>query len=111
MPKKAFFTAEKTFIPCFFNGTDKGHYRGEIIGSGYGSHTAACLTLCFRRAQALFGAVIGEGNAEILKEKKRLVPMSRQTANETADVSSFDSSALSGLADRNRILCNVIKFS
>ena len=92
----------------FFNGTDKGHYCGEIIGSGYGSHTAAHLTLHFRHAETLFGAVIGEGDAEILKEKKRLVPMSRQTVNETADISSFDSSALSGLADRNRILCGCL---
>ena len=88
----------------FLNGTYKRHNRGEIIGSGQGSHTAAHLTLHFRHAQALFRPVIGERDAEILKEQKRLIPMSRQTVNETANRSSGKPAALSGLTDRKRIL-------
>ena len=88
----------------FLNGTYKRHNRGEIIGSGQGSHTAACLTLRFRHAQALFRPVIGERDAEILKEQKRLVPVSRQTVHKTANRSFGKPSSLSGLTDRKRIL-------
>ena len=79
--KKVCFTAERALIPCFLNGTDKGHDGGEIVSAGHGSHTAVDFSLDFRHTEALFGSVVRERRAEILKKEERLVPMFRQTVN------------------------------
>ena len=67
MPRKASLYSGENIDTVLFNGTDERHNRGEIIGSGQGSHTAAHLALHFCHAEALFGAVIGERDAEIRK--------------------------------------------
>ena len=45
-----------------------------------------------------------KGMRKSSRNKKCLAPVSRQAVNETADFPPFDSSALSGLTGRNRIL-------